>query len=466
MRISDLLRLALDNLRRRKGRTALTVIGVVVGSCAIVVMISLGIAVGVQNEEMLRSWGDLTEITVYNYGGGSSGSDLKLDDAFVARVAADSRVVAATPYYQLNSLNGNIYAGRNNRYQTGTWNIYGLEPGSLETMGFTLKSGRWLDENENLGRDKIPVLVGQHFGYEFFDTKRSETSSARYRYQGQLDANGNELPPFVDTEKDRLTLQYTDYEGNIKGSYELVVVGVLEENWSKGYFSAYGLVMGINDARKLEEAARRANKQPAQTDVNYNEIHIKVDTVDNVAPVEEALREEGYNTNSMTQIREELQANVAQSQMILGGLAAISLLVAALNIMNTMTMAIYERTREIGVMKVLGCELWQIRSMFLIESGAIGFLGGLVGVVISFAVSALLNNLALIVSWFGGTVDMSWISQLMGSWFYSDSATISIIPPWLVALALAFATVIGVLSGIAPAGRAVKISALEAIRHE
>ena len=71
-----------------------------------------------------------------------------------------------------------------------------------------------------------------------------------------------------------------------------------------------------------------------------------------------------------------MQQQVARNQMMLGGLAAISLFVAALNIANTMTMAIYERTREIGVMKVLGCELRNIRRMFLIESGFIGFIGG------------------------------------------------------------------------------------------
>ena len=151
--------------------------------------------------------------------------------------------------------------------------------------------------------------------------------------------------------------------------------------------------------------------------------------------------------------------------MILGGLAAISLFVAALNIMNTMTMAIYERTREIGVMKVLGCGLGTIRAMFLIESGAIGFLGGLIGVAVSLLISAFLNNINTIMAWFGNTVDLSWITSAMGGGD-GGSGDISIIPPWLVLLALTFATVVGLLSGIAPAGRAVKISALEAIRHE
>lgn len=125
-------------------------------------------------------------------------------------------------------------------------------------------------------------------------------------------------------------------------------------------------------------------------------------------------------------------------------------------------------------MKVLGCELSNIRRMFLIESGFIGFIGGVVGAILSGLVSLVLNNLTLIMSLVMMLLQSMGIqanfdmSALMGnSYMYGGMSTvISIIPPWLIAAALAFATVIGVLSGIAPANRAVKISALEAIRHE
>ena len=87
------------------------------------------------------------------------------------------------------------------------------------------------------------------------------------------------------------------------------------------------------------------------------------------------------------------------------------------------------------------------------------------GSLTSLLISLFLNNLTTIMALFGGSVDLSWISGLMGGWSGGGSE-ISIIPVWLVVLALLFATVVGLLSGIAPAGRAVKISALEAIRHE
>ena len=94
MKISDLLRLSFDNLRRRKGRTALTVIGVVVGTCAIIVMISLGIAINIQNEAMLSSWGDLTQIQIYNYSWSDTGGETPaLDDEMLQQIQAYPNVV-------------------------------------------------------------------------------------------------------------------------------------------------------------------------------------------------------------------------------------------------------------------------------------------------------------------------------------------------------------------------------------
>ena len=122
----------------------------------------------------------------------------------------------------------------------------------------------------------------------------------------------------------------------------------------------------------------------------------------------------------MNQQREEMQQQVIKSQMIFGGIAAVSLFVAAINIINTMTMAIYERTREIGVMKVLGCELGSIRTMFLLESSTIGFIGGLIGVAFSLLASFVLNNLSTILAAFGqgGGLDLSGL--MGGGYYYMD----------------------------------------------
>lgn len=489
MKISDLLRLSTDNLRRRKGRTALTVIGVVVGTFSIIVMISLGIASNAQNEAMLQSWGDLTQITINNYQWGAASADVPvLDDKMLDQLRSYEHVVAVTPMYRDNNLNAQVYAGKNDRYEAYVWEMYGVDMDALQAMDYQLISGSYITEDMNLGKKKIPVLIGEHFAYEFQDTRKSYNSGKRQRYWGETDALGNPVEPFFDVQKEKLTLRLTAYDsnGNEKTEdYQLVVMGVFQQDDAKQYFTNAGVVMRVSDMQMLSKAYQKlsgnkgnsgggvmissAGGRPIQQkDNGYENVYVKVDDVDNVAEVEEKIQDLGYETSSLTQIREEMQASVAKSQMILGGTAAVALLVAALNIANTMMMSIYERTKEIGVMKVLGCEVRKIRNMFLVEAGAIGLLGGVIGVALSYAASAVLNNLTTIAALFGGKIDLSGLMNSFGGGYYGigTNAAISMIPPWLVLLGLGFSTLVGVLSGLWPAIRATKISALEAIRHE
>ena len=245
-------------------------------------------------------------------------------------------------------------------------------------------------------------------------------------------------------------------------------MGSINPDTSKGWWTQSSFIMRIEDMKMLmEEYKDLAGSDSGVSSTNtYDTVYVKVDDMENVEDVDKAIQDLGFSTYSMTQQRDAMQQQVAQLMMILGCLAAFSLLVAALNIINTMTMAIYERTREIGVMKVLGCALGKIRTMFLIESGFIGLIGGIVGVLVSLAVSFVLNNLSMILSLFGSGGDLSGVLSSLGGYYMGGGSAVSVVPPWLVLLALTFATVIGLVAGILPANRAVKISALEAIRHE
>ena len=135
-------------------------------------------------------------------------------------------------------------------------------------------------------------------------------------------------------------------------------------------------------------------------------------------------------------------------QAALGGIGAVSLFVAAIGIANTMMMSIYERTKEIGVLKVLGCAMKNIRSMFLIEAGFIGFAGGIIGVILSFIVSFLINRF------------------LAAMFLYGMEGKLSVIPLWLALPSVFFAVLIGMAAGFFPAVRAMKLSPLAAIRNE
>ncbi len=157
----------------------------------------------------------------------------------------------------------------------------------------------------------------------------------------------------------------------------------------------------------------------------------------------------GFQTYSNAEFLETMQEQYFMIQAVLGGIGAVSLLVAAIGIANTMMMSIYERTKEIGVIKVLGCSLKNIKQMFLMEAGFIGLLGGLVGNVLSFMVSFVINKIA-------GSV-----AGAMGI-----ASDISYIPPWLVLISLVFAIFVGMAAGYFPALRAMRLSPLAAIRNE
>ena len=163
------------------------------------------------------------------------------------------------------------------------------------------------------------------------------------------------------------------------------------------------------------------------------------------------IKDMGFEAYSLADFLDSMQKTMTTIQAVLGGIGAVSLLVAALGITNTMIMSIYERTKEIGIIKVIGAALSDIGKIFLFEAGVIGTIGGLLGITISYLASFVLNKLAVQFGAIGPD---------------AFSSKISVIPPWLSISSIIFTTIVGLISGFYPARRAMKLSALEAIRTE
>lgn len=444
MNSRDVLSICIRNLLRRKTRTILAIIGVVVGTSAIIVMLSIGFGLSVSFQKQIESYGNLHLINVYSGMGsfgpymemGSSGKASVLDDRAIASFEKLKGVDAVSPRideYMTLGIDKHIA-------QVG---IIGIRPEVMQKFNYELQEGRLLQPG-----DKDVLVFGNQVPIWFYNPKKTMYSG----WSGE---------PQVDVITDKIIMT-ADYEygqnrfGGDSGErinykqYRAMGVGILS---NPNDDSSYYVYMDFDTLKKIQDENRRARKE-ISTESGYNQAMIYVGNIDNVQKVSDKIREMGFQTSSLNDWLKAMQDQARMIQGILGGIGAISLFVAALGITNTMIMSIYERTSEIGVMKVIGANLPDIRKMFLIEAGMIGVLGGLAGVILSFVISFLMN-----------TVFAGMLGNLLGS-IGGGGSTISIIPWWVAAGALVFAGAIGILSGYSPARRAMRLSALESLRNE
>jgi len=471
MKIFDLFRMCLKNLVKRMVRTLMTVSGVVIGTCAIIVMLSLGIGLNQSFDEMIQEIADLTMINVWpsytqNLATGEY-EETPINDASVKEILEIPHVQAATPqmsYYGVIM----IYTDSGYVYYD---DITGVYLDQMEYFGYTLEEGRWL-----IGEDgKYAGYFGSESAYYFFDYELDEDE--RWENFWQIDADGNRLPPEINIYEEELYIapipikkdsdeywnryDFETFFSNpaMQAEYAqlFTALGSFMTD-DKNYETRYGVYLDIPVIRELVKQYNELNDENYSIEETYYSLRVRVDDMNNTREVTEALTAMGYDTYSAESMRQQFQGFTNILQMILGGLAMISLLVAAIGISNTMVMSITERTREIGVMKVLGCSLGNIRTLFLMEAGSIGFFGGILGVAASYGLSSLMNN--ILPEIMGGSSELGDVGMLLGS------GNVSVIPLWLVGVGLVFATCVGLVSGFLPANRAVKISPLEAIRHD
>jgi ABC-type antimicrobial peptide transport system permease subunit len=162
-------------------------------------------------------------------------------------------------------------------------------------------------------------------------------------------------------------------------------------------------------------------------------------------------RDAGFRVQSLELILDAANRVFALINVMLSSIGGLALFVASLGIVNTMIMAIYERTREIGTLKAIGASRGDIRNMFMIEAGLIGALGGVVGIIGGWLLGILLNQ---VIAWY--------IQQEK----LPIQATFFVTPWWLALAALGFAALVGVVAGLYPAARAARLDPLVALRYE
>ena len=451
MRFLDLLTMSINNLRRRKVRTALTVLGVVIGTASVVVMVSLGIGLNALMMEMYSSYGSMTAIEIYNYGNngnnGTSDNPLYLTDDTVKEFLRIPHVTSASPVLETNViLNQGVY-------ETNT-SINGVTREFMEQIP--------------LGQGKLPDPKSTEMEFIYGNAvvqwfQNSKTGKGYWDTQELPDIDYMNKPMFVIFDTDAYYQSRSGGSGDgtpVKApkKYLIRTAGVVEGGIDDYNSYAYGVYTDIDQLKTQLKKIYKKNPIPGQPTNKkgkpysyfiYNQAYVYVDDMENVTAVQKAITDMGFQANSQMEWIEQSQQTYNMIQLVLGGIGAISLFVAAIGIANTMMMSIYERTKEIGVIKVLGCDLRTIRNMFLLESGFIGFMGGVIGVAISYGIGFIMNH-------FLG------IGQIMTG----QAGDISRIPLWLAAAAVVFAIFVGMAAGFFPSLRAMHLSPLAAIRNE
>lgn len=411
MKFKDSLKFALNNLTTRGLRSWLTIIGIVIGVAAIVAIVSLG--QGLQ-EAISSQLGALGGDQVYIMAGSA------FEGGFI-RGAKEPGELTEMDLKNIKAVEGVLYA-------------------APDTFGFV--DVKYLDETKRL------YLVGTDENWV-----KVREASVKMK-EGRFLANGDRGVAVLGYRAAKEIFDKDIFVGSqIKIENETFkVIGIMEE---------IGGIGGAQEDKSVFLSLEDSESYAGGFGIdNYYAIEVRVEP-ERTDEIAEKIKEKLMITRHVTE--EDIDFAVYTPKMITAtvlniigtinlfvyGIAAISLLVGAVGIANTMFTSVTERTRQIGILKALGMTNKDVMNLFLVESAFIGLIGGIIGLFVGFILSGIIGYVASI--FLAGTR----ISGAMVS-----------ISPMLIIFSLIFSTGIGIVSGILPARRAARLEPVEALRYE
>ncbi len=395
MKIDDTITFAFKNIKQKKTQSLLTIVGIVIGVLAMVSLISLGY--GVQNyihEEMMKMGSNkITILPMKQFGVPPSHLFTKKDVKVVERVKG----VDAIMYGWFGSCEIE-YNGEKKLVS-----YFYATPSKLREVykdsGYDIEKGRWLEDN-----DKYACVIGYGTAHNLFDREIKigdvvKIKDKKFRVVGILKEVGNQQ----DDNSIILNIDIGEKLFGNKDKYNIIVVTVKEGE----------------DIDKVAEDIKEALKK--------------------------SLGDEDFSVLTAEQLAERISSILGVITIFVVGVAAISLLVGAIGISNTMHMSILERRRDIGILKALGAETTDILAIFVIESGFLGLFGGIIGLVLGIVMA---KGVEILAHKMGYLMVNAWIS-------------------WeLIVGILIFSFLVGVISGYFPARSGAKLNPIETLRGE
>ncbi len=404
MLLGEIIRVALEALRANKLRSLLTMLGIIIGVGAVITMIALGSGAQKAVQDRIQALGP-TLLSVYP------------GQSFMRGVASDQRVSLTMDDDTALAHNARYLTDvvpeltRNLQVQKGSQNInvnvLGTTPNYVPVHNYTLTAGRMFTAGDDAARRRFAVL-------------------------------GSAIPDMLNANRDAIIGQ----EIMIRGiAFE--VIGVLSEKGSQGSFfnPDEQILVPLETARYRLIGSNRLRDITVRVD-DLSHMNLAMIELERVLRRQHKLRpgqDDDFQIRNQTDILATLQQTTETFKYLLAGIAAVSLLVGGIGIMNIMLVSVTERTREIGVRKALGATSFNILFQFLVEALVLCLVGGLIGV--------LFGSLGAVV-----------LSQL-AHWN-------TLISPLAILLAFIFSAAVGLFFGIWPARRAASLDPIDALRYE
>lgn len=423
--------MCITNMRKRGIRTALTVLGVVIGVISIVTLMAIGLGVKEVILDEATIGGSVNEIMVY----GSEGKrkELMLTDRSLGGFVDIAHVEGVYPQLELSDM-----------YSFGSYEGYmqilGMPQEYLDQLD--IKYGGEL----NVNAIKPELIMGSHAMDYCYNVNTGVTYLESYQEDNESQGFDKDTIPDNTGKSIKLYMNYSDSGAT---GQNLNIVAISDDAFYYSYcnidvlkkFLKKNAENGVIKGQPLD-----SNGKPYSEWI-YSSAVIVVDDVENVDAVTKKIQDMGFQAESNKEYVDMVMKVTKVIQFLLGGIGAIALVVAVIGIGNTMTTAVYDRVKEIGVLKVLGCDPEELLGMFLLESGILGGLGGMIGIAISYLFTYVGVNIIAV--------------KLL---HLAKGTQLATIPWWLAVGSVVFAIVLGIIAGFFPAKWASKLKPIDAVR--
>lgn len=439
MKRSDQWRYVWRNAGKNKSRLFLTVLATAIGCAFLIVLVSVGY--GLQESVVADVAGDAAVNEIEVMVRSEDGSYRAPTGADIAFFESIPQVRAVTRYLLLRQKPAVFWEG----VEVSGGSVVSTYIPAEEALGFKLAAGAMPAAADE-------VILGYHYAWWLLQEEAMQEAGVR------------EIADLVGM---RLVMEVHRYAGDAieARAFPVTVAGVgapPAQEWrhdgriliSEELLVAIEAYTGTELARLEPPLADPAGAALSPEERTYDGVRIYTRSLEDVRRVADRLDAAGYATYSIVDRLERVNAvfTIMRAGLVLVG--AVAVLIASIGIYNTMTMAVTERTQEIGIMKALGAHPRHIKRIFLLESAAIGALGAGIGVVVAFAVGSLVNRL------------LPWILETAFGPTGFPNLRFSSIPAGLVVFSVALSIGVALLSGVRPAVRATRVDVLQALRRD